>query len=120
MIYKTQILNWNWKKRDNNSIERISKNYTVLELWWTILWWYYLWDFKIEINWKKLKWKLLESLFVSKNGWWIGYTLWEEIKKENKPIFAYTKKGWFFEKLWFKKVEWIKSETWADLYILIS
>ncbi len=118
MIYEIQVLNWNWKKRNKNNIKSISRNYTVLELWWTILGWYYLWDFKIEINWKKLKWKLLEALFSSKNGWWIGYLLWEKIKKSNKPIFAYTKKWWFFEKLWFKKVKWIQSETGADLYIL--
>lgn len=116
-IYNFQIKNWNWKERTEEEIKTISKNYQVLGLEWTILWWYYLSDFKITINWENKKWILLENLFASKNGGWIGEMLWERIKSKKWTFFAYSKKWGFFKKLWFKQVEWIKSKTWADLYL---
>ena len=115
-IYKTQILEKNWKEKDEEKLKIISSDYNVLDLEWTILWWYYLWNFEIELDWKLIKWKLLENLFSSKSGWWIWEILWKEIKKEN-IIFAYSKKEDFFTKIWFKKIKWEKSETWADLWM---
>ena len=116
-IYEYQFKNWNWKERTNNELIKISNRYEVYELDWTILWWYALNDFEIEINWEKQKWKILENLFAVKEWWWIGYKLWEEIKKEHNIIFAYSKQEKYFENLWFKKIDWQKSKTWADLWI---
>lgn len=103
------------EKRSIYEVMKISKNYNVLELDWTILWWYYLSDFNIKINWKNEKWKLLENLFSSKNGWGIWYILWEKIKKEWWKIFAYSKQEKFFSNLWFEKIKWQISKSWASL-----
>lgn len=115
-IYKKFNNDWNWKKRSIYEVMKISKNYNVLELDWTILWWYYLSDFNIKMNWKNEKWKLLENLFSSKNGWGIWYILWEKIKKEWWKIFAYSKQEKFFSNLWFEKIKWQISKSWAFLW----
>jgi hypothetical protein len=114
-IYNKQILEKNWKEKNTEELEKISSNYNVLELEWTILWWYYLWDFEIKIEWKREYGKLLENLFSSKSWWWIWEVLWKRIR-DNDVVFAYSKKESFFIKLWFAKIKWEKSETWAFLW----
>lgn len=76
------------------------------------MWWFALSDNEIKWN----KWKLLECLFIAKLWNWLGYTLWEEIKKHN-IVFAYTKQEDFFKKIWFDKVEWEQSKSWASLFV---
>ncbi len=114
-IYEKLTSMWKWKTRSHSEKNEISADYTILELEWTILWWYHLWNHEETINWKVIKWKLLQTLFASKSWWWIWQVLWEEIKKE-PIVFAYSK-NWFFEKLWFQKIDGIYSETWAPLYL---
>jgi len=115
-IYLNFYSKWFWKKRTEEELKNLFKNYQVLELEETILWWYALTNFTKKIDWEEKKWLLLENLFSSRNWWWIGKILWEKIIKEEKNIFAYSKAWDFFTKLWFKKIIWEKSETWADLW----
>lgn len=115
-IYRKYYSEWKWKERTDPELKKLSDNYKILELDWTVLWWYAFTDFEKNINWKNTKWKLLENLFSSKNGWGIWKVLWNEIISEEWPIFAYSKAWGFFKKLWFKKVKWEKSESWADLW----
>lgn len=110
-IYSEQVKQWNWKERNNDEVEKLASNYIFLLLDGTVLWGYSLQE--TEINWNK--WKVLECMFSCKSGWWIWGLLWKEICKQWK-IFAYSEKGWFFEKLGFKKVEWNLSKTGAQLY----
>ncbi len=110
-IYEAQYKKKNWKQRTQKELEKISQDYIILSLDWTILGWYYLWE--IDIDWEK--WMLLENIFASKQSGGIWYVLWDQIKKNNK-IFTYTQKEDFFQKLWFKKIPWKKSDTWACLF----
>ncbi len=110
-IYTKNVQNGNWKERNEEEKDKISKNYQVLEVEGTILWWYALCD--TEIDWKK--WKILECIFSAKERWGIGKLLLEECKK-NEVVYAYSKKWNFFTKNWFREVKWHLSKTWAPLY----
>ncbi len=118
-MYKYHLKKWNWKERSMDELEEMADNYYVLSLEWTILGWYYLSDFEKEIDGELMWGRLLENLFASRNGGWIWFILWHEIKKEKK-VFTYTKKGRFFKKLGFVKIAWSQSKSGADLYKYIK
>ena len=114
-IYNFQIEKWNWKKREDEKLQKLSKIYKVLELDGTILWWFALSDFEVQLeNWFE-KWKILELLFTVR--WWgeISKVLVDEIKR-TKKVFAYSKVKKFFQAAWFTEIPWITSSTWASLW----
>ncbi len=108
MIYKKNVKSGYWKARNKKEKDKIFKNYTVLEIDWTVFGWYALSGYK--------DWKLLECIFSFKSGGGIWTKLWEEIKKEKK-VYAYSKKGWFFEKLWFEMTPELHPVTWSNLFV---
>lgn len=108
MIYKKNVKSGYWKARNKKQKNEIFKNYTVLEIDWTVLGWYALSGYK--------DWKLLECIFSFKSGGGIWTKLWEEIKKEKK-VYAYSKNGWFFEKLWFEMTPELHPVTWSNLFV---